>query len=246
MASVAAQTVLPVELILIDDGSGDETRALITQLQSRYNAGWIQLVLLDVNAGVASARNAGWDQAIGEFVAFLDSDDAWHPQKIELQYRFMSSATDVSISGHGRVQVNDSQEVGDAGKAKFQKVTPLHVFLKNPFAPSTFMVRRELGLRFLSGRRHMEDHYFLMQLSIMGFGIANARAPLVYIFKSIFGDAGLSADMLQMQRSELENYRLIGRAGNISYVTVVLLQTYSWLKFFRRYLIVRIRDSFSR
>lgn len=246
VASVAAQTMRPMELILVDDGSGDETRSLMVQLQSQYSPGWIRLVLLDANVGAASARNAGWDQAIGEFVAFLDADDAWHPRKLELQYKFMASATDIAISGHGHVQVDGLQNASDVGEAAFQRVSPLYVLLKNPFVTPSFMVRRDLEFRFLAGRRHMEDHYFLMQVSSAGLGIARTRAPLAFIFKPIFGRSGLSADLLQMQRSELENYGLMGRAGNISPATVILLKTYSWLKFFRRYLIVRIRNTFGR
>jgi len=59
VASVAGQTVLPLEVILVDDGSGDETRSLMVQLQGRYKPDWIRLVLQDTNAGAASARNAG-------------------------------------------------------------------------------------------------------------------------------------------------------------------------------------------
>lgn len=242
VASVAAQTVLPVELILVDDGSGDETRSFMTQLQSRCNPGWIRLVMLDTNAGAASARNAGWDQAGGEYVAFLDADDAWHPRKIELQYKFMASAPDVVVAGHGHVQVDGLQaEAGEIGEVEFHRVSPRYVLLKNPFVTPSLMVRRDMELRFLAGRRHMEDHYFLMQVSSAGFSVVKARAPLAFIFKPIFGDSGLSGDLMQMQRSELENYRLLGRSGKISPLAVILLKTYSWLKFFRRYAIVWTR-----
>lgn len=242
VTSVSRQTALPQELILIDDCSNDETRLLMNQLKSRYTPGWIRLVFLDVNEGAASARNAGWNQAVGKYVAFLDADDAWHPRKIELQYKFMESAADVAISGHGHVQVDESHTQNEISEAEFQRVSPIYVLLKNPFVTPSFMVRRDLKLRFLEGRRHMEDHYFLMQVSYAGFGIARARVPLAFIFKPIFGESGLSSDLLQMQRSELENYRLMGHAGNISPVVVVLLEAYSWLKFFRRYVIVWVRD----
>jgi hypothetical protein len=84
----------------------------------------------------------------------------------------------------------------------------------------------------------MEDHFFLMQLSMQGLGIAKASAPLAYIFKAIYGESGLSADLRQMHRNELDNYRLLGQMGWISQPTVFLLLAYSWLKFLRRYLIV--------
>ena len=242
VASVAEQTVLPQELILVDDGSGDETRSLMSQLKSSYKPGWIKLVLLDINAGAASARNAGWDQARGDFVAFLDADDAWHPRKIELQYQFMVAHSDVAVSGHGHRQVNTTQETTAAiDNVNFENVSPMYVLLKNPFVTPSFMVRRSLENRFLSGRRFMEDHFFLMEVSAAGLRIVKTRTPLAYIFKPIFGESGLSADLMRMQHSELENYSLMQRAGYLSKGFAVVLKGYSWLKFFRRVALVKSR-----
>lgn len=246
VASVAAQTVLPQEVILVDDGSGDETRSLMNQLRWRYTLGWIRLVLLPTNQGAASARNAGWAQAQGNYVAFLDADDAWHPRKIELQYGYMVSAANVAISGHGHKQVKNLAEVEEIGEFQFHKVSPLHVLLKNPFVTPSFMVRRDLPLRFLASRRHMEDQYFLMQVSSAGFHISKAPVPLAYIFKPIFGVSGLSDDLWEMQLGELENYSLLGRAGSISRVAVVVLLAYSWIKFSRRWMIVWIRKKYKK
>lgn len=243
VASVAGQTVLPQELILVDDGSGDETRSLMSQLQSSYKPGWIKLVLLDTNAGAASARNAGWDQAQGDFVAFLDADDAWHPRKIELQYQFMDSHPDVAVSGHGHRQVNSIQETtAGIDSVNFETISPMYVLLKNPFVTPSFMVRRNLENRFLSGRRFMEDHFFLMQVSAAGLKLAKARTPLAYIFKPIFGESGLSADLMRMQRSDLENYSLMQSAGHLSVGSMLVLKGYSWLKFCRRVALVKSRQ----
>jgi glycosyltransferase involved in cell wall biosynthesis len=244
ITSIINQTIHPIEIILVDDASSDYTREIIQHIQGRFNTNWIKLILLDHNVGVASARNAGWDQAHGEFIAFLDADDAWHPRKIELQYRYMASAPDVVISGHGYVQVDELQQLGEIDEAVFREVSLPYVFLKNPFVTPSFMVRRNLNCRFLAGRRHMEDHYLLMQVSSAGFGIAKTRAALAFIYKPIYGKSGLSADLLQMQRSELENYTLMGFTGRISTLVVILLKIYSWLKFFRRYMIVFIRYKF--
>jgi len=240
VASVAGQTVLPQEVILVDDGSGDETRYLMGQLQGSYTPGWIRLVLLDINAGAASARNAGWDQAQGDYVAFLDADDAWHPRKIELQAQFMDSHPDVAVSGHGHSQVHAVPDTGaDVGSGKFENVSPLYVLVKNPFVTPSFMVRRSLDNRFLPGRRFMEDHLFLMQVSAAGLVVSKASAPLAYIFKPIFGESGLSADLMRMQVSELENYSLLQRAGHLSQGFALMLKGYSWLKFCRRIVIVK-------
>lgn len=244
VASVAAQTVSPLELILVDDGSADETRAVLAVLRDQYAPGWIKLVLLEQNVGAASARNAGWEQASGRFIAFLDADDSWHPGKIELQYQFMLSEPDIAVSGHGHAQMGRVATPVRLGKPVFYGLPNLYVLLKNPFITPSFMVRSDLAFRFLPGRRHMEDHLFLMRVSTAGLRIAKTRLPLAFIYKNIFGDSGLSADLWVMQHSELENYEILCSEGLISHWTVGFFRVYSWIKFFRRVLIVRIRRLF--
>ncbi len=77
--SVLAQTHETIEVIAVDDGSTDES----PQVLGRYG-GRIK-VLRQQNAGVAAARNSGIQRAGGEFVAFLDQDDWWHPEKLKRQ-----------------------------------------------------------------------------------------------------------------------------------------------------------------
>lgn len=241
VASVAAQTVQPLELILVDDGNTDETRNMLVALRGRYAPDWIKLVSLEQNVGAASARNAGWEQAGGRFVAFLDADDSWHPRKIELHYHFMLSEPDVAVSGHGYAQLGQFTALPQLGKPVFYGVPHLYVLMKNPFITPSFMVRRNLAFRFLPGRRHMEDHLFLMQVTHAGLRIAKTKMPLAFIYKNIFGEAGLSADLWVMQKGELENYRFLYREGSISRATFIFFRVYSWIKFFRRVLIVKFR-----
>ncbi|WP_372826907.1 glycosyltransferase [Polaromonas sp.] len=244
VASVAAQTVQPMELILVDDGSADGTRAVLNELRGRYAPGWIQLVLLDKNQGAASARNAGWEQASGHYIALLDADDSWHPRKIELQYRFMASRPDIAVSGHGYEQVDVVPAPAVLDDAVFQQLRVLPVLLKNPFVTPSFMFRRDLPHRFFSGKRHMEDHLFLMQVATSGLVIAKTSLPLAYIYKNMFGDSGLSADLWAMQRSELVNYAILYRERRIPYLGAVFLTDYSWVKFSRRLFLVGLRKLF--
>jgi len=241
VASVAAQTVQPLELILVDDGNTDETRNILVKLRDRYAPGWIKLVLLAQNVGAASARNAGWDQATGQLIAFLDADDSWHPRKMEMHYQFMLSEPDVAVSGHGHAQLSPSQAFPRLGKPVFRGLPHFYVLLKNPFITPSFMVRRDLAFRFLPGRRHMEDHLFLMQVTHAGLRIAKTTLPLAFIYKNIFGEAGLSADLWVMQEGELENYQFLYQQGSISRATFFFFRVYSWIKFCRRVLIVRCR-----
>ncbi|WP_437200772.1 glycosyltransferase family 2 protein [Planctomicrobium sp. SH664] len=80
--SILRQTYPYLEAIVIDDGSTDGTRSLVEQMQQQD--GRIRYVS-QPNGGVSSARNTGLKHAQGEFIALLDSDDIWHPWKLEAQ-----------------------------------------------------------------------------------------------------------------------------------------------------------------
>lgn len=83
LESVLHQTFQEIELIVVDDGSSDRTREVV----SSYAGQRIPVYYLkhENNRGVAQARNTGMRQATGEYFAFQDSDDCWHPDKLEKQ-----------------------------------------------------------------------------------------------------------------------------------------------------------------
>jgi len=86
--SVINQSHTNWELIIVDDCSTDESVSIISDNSKKDER--IQLHVLNKNSGTpGSPRNKGLDKAQGEFIAFLDSDDVWHPQKLTIQLQFM-------------------------------------------------------------------------------------------------------------------------------------------------------------
>ena len=90
--SALAQTYDHLELIVVDDGSVDDTRAVV----ARYTDPRVQYFHKD-NGGLSHARNFGLDRVAGEYIAFLDSDDLWYPWKLKAQVALFRRHPDVGM-----------------------------------------------------------------------------------------------------------------------------------------------------
>lgn len=117
LRTVLAQTHRPHEIIVVDDGSADDTASVVAGFGSE-----VRYVRQD-NAGVSAARNHGARIATGEFLAFVDSDDLWHPRKVEIQLLALrQTGAHWSITGCDVIGLDDNVIAGREG---FPAVFPL-------------------------------------------------------------------------------------------------------------------------
>lgn len=103
--SVFAQSYSPLELIIVDDGSTDDTRAVIEKYGTKIR------YIYQKNTGLAAARNTGLLAAEGEFIAFQDSDDVWLPWKLEAQVAIMQKFPELALAWTDMTAVNDNGEI---------------------------------------------------------------------------------------------------------------------------------------
>ena len=108
--SVQAQTYKDWEMIIVDDCSTDRTAEIVASFQEKDSR--IKYLYNSTNKGSAFSRNIAIQKAKGKWIAFLDSDDLWHPEKIEKQIEFMTR-NDIHFSYTNYCEIDESsKEVG--------------------------------------------------------------------------------------------------------------------------------------
>ncbi|MDZ4202895.1 MAG: glycosyltransferase family 2 protein [Gallionella sp.] len=242
LASVAEQTMVPCEVILVEDASPDDgkTREMLNLVVAEYGHVFaIKTIFMNGNVGAASARNRGWDAASQPYIAFLDADDAWHPRKIEIQYAYMMIHRDVVLCGHLHrfLEDNDLLPDWDLPQPEEQAIHKWKMLLSNPFVTPSVMLRRDVAQRFIENQRHMEDHMLWLRIICSGGIVVRLTNELAAIYKRPFGMAGLSAQFWLMEKGDLGNYRRLYYEKCINVYQLSVLSIYSLLKYMRRLLI---------
>ena len=162
VSSVLKQTYSEWELILIDDCSEDASLSIAKSFAERDSR--IKILQMPENGGMASAINLGCQNAQGRYIAFLDSDDLWLPNKLEAQVNFMRERN-VAITCTSYIQINTAgtKEVR-LFEAK-EKVNYQRVLLDCPIGHSTVMYDiTKLGKQVVPNIRKRSDDALWLQI----------------------------------------------------------------------------------
>lgn len=236
LASVFAQTCPPAEIILIDDASTDVTLDIVRTLCAEHPGLPIRTVRLAENGGAGSARNAGWELATQEFIAFLDADDAWHPRKLEIQHRWLADNPHFMLCGHRCIVKDEREAVSDlpSGRPPVRLFGLASFLVANRVSTPTVMLRRGVHHRFASGKRYSEDYLLWMQIVAAHGPAAFIDLPLAFLFKARYGATGLSADPWRMRLGEIDTFARLRQQRIIGRTAWLIVSVWGWMKFLKR------------
>jgi len=165
--SVLSQTYGNVEIIVVDDGSTDQTRRVLKPYLNRIR------YIHQQNLGVSAARNRGIEEASGEFIAFLDADDFFLPDKLADQVACFEAKPSLGVVSSGWYMVDEQGKEVIAEHKPWLGLPHLNLetwLLWRPVLPSALMLRRKwLEVNQFDVRlRYAEDAELLIRLALMG------------------------------------------------------------------------------
>ncbi len=176
--SVFVQEYVPLEIIVVDDGSTDNTREVLHQYFDRVTC------IYQSNQGAAVARNVGIAASKGAYIALLDSDDIWRPGKLREQVQFLNDKPYYGMVGCKVVEIAHDGSViqnGLGDDVSQEYVALERVLLDSPLPPSTLLVRREAlpqPYPFTPGIHYCEDWEFCLRVALI-HPIGYINQPLV-------------------------------------------------------------------
>lgn len=214
LEAALGQTLAPCEVIVVDDASGDDGPARVAAVAARDPR--VRLTRLGSNLGPSTARNLGWHVARGEWVAFLDADDWWHPRKLELQVAAMQRHPEWVLCGHRWVAAPGpdfaTRDVAVVGE---RALGLRSLAVRNRLSTPTVMVRRDVAERFDARRMHAEDWDLWLRIVAARGPAGWLDATLTALDKAAVSTRGISAQRSRMHRGELATVAAMRRSGAV-------------------------------
>jgi glycosyltransferase involved in cell wall biosynthesis len=153
LRSLSTQTFRDLEIIVVDDGSNDQTAAIACS----YGDPRLRLVR-QINRGLAGARNTGIAHARGMFIGFCDADDLWMPDKLAVHVAHLEANPLVGLSYSGSALINDaSRPLRLSQRPRLRDITAQYVFKRNPVGNGSAPVMRRAALDAIAWRPAQEQ-----------------------------------------------------------------------------------------
>jgi glycosyltransferase involved in cell wall biosynthesis len=243
--SIKAQTDFKdiLEVLVVNDGSIDNSLDLVKKY-SIINGDMPITIIDKPNGGVSSARNVGMKMARGDFIALLDADDVWLPEKISLQMDILKANSSIDFLG---CNTNEKslwilfKRIDKLYKANIKDIC-IKSFPQTSGAIFKRSIINEIGY-FDEKQSHGEDmnyfnkicskfNYFQLPVYLVCYG--GGKRP--------FGDKGLSANLKKMHEGYIKNIKELREDLIISSEFYMFLRIFYWMKYIRRIIITKIKQ----
>lgn len=233
--SVASQTKLVDEIIVVDDGSSDGTDSVLENFR-RHRPNVVLRVLRQANRGPAAARNAGINLARGDYIAFLDDDDIWLPTKLERQCRILAENPTVALLGCA------TDTIWRSGGSRLVPIGEWDLLFRNWFLTPSVLAKRDILLAsggFPEEMSHCEDYSLWLRIaSSHRCAFLNEVLVICGHGKPAFGHSGLSADLRSLYTGELEAISRWQADRNAGFPAFSLARLLARMRHLRRHLVV--------
>ena len=234
--SVISQTVPVMEIIVVDDASLDEHRQYLHDLAHNYPI--LRIIVSIQNEGAAQSRNKGSWAASGLWIAFLDADDVWMPNKIQTITPYLEKFDFISHDYGEQMAQNSNSEI------TLSRYSYTDFLIKNRISTPTVMVRKNKYIPFNSSYRHAEDYEVWLNYFYSNITSIHIHATLAHGFKRAFGESGLSANMRAMYAAEVRVLVQQRNYKRVSLILFLLLQVLWFFKFIVRLIKIQTRRMF--
>lgn len=223
--SALAQTHLPIEIIVVEDSSTDNTIAVVQEIIAKNQSNTaIKLIQQPYNQGPANARNIGWDESKGEYICFLDSDDTFSVDKLAFLNEYWPKEAAVVVNKFSHDLLNN-----DSYHHAFSKITALSIIKSNPAQGSSISVRKSYAHRFPTDQYFAEDLEFAL-IATQNATIVKTDAILTITSRPQLSAGGLSSNHWNMRKGELRAFTSLSKNGNQWTLALPFLYGWSILK----------------
>lgn len=232
LKSLFEQTVKPEKIIVIDDGSSDSTKQTVTDFAAENKEIEIE-VITQKNAGASAARNNGIKRVNTAYTAFLDSDDAWHPEKLEKQ---LKAFTDYPKA----VLVSTSSTVKNSFSNTTKIVPYTKLLIKNHVITSSVLVKTGIikPILFNEKLKRAEDYNLWLKIARDNQIVFIDEKLVFFAPKRTFGASGLSADFHALTLDEIRGFLQLFSQGFINFGQLCIALASTCLKYIRKCIIV--------
>lgn len=233
--SVLNQSHKNVEIICVNDNSSDNTLGILENLKLYYSN--IFILNNEKNSGPSFSRNKGVSLSTGEFISFLDADDFWHEQKLELQLKFINEHK-LDFVGSTCSFNDEKNKIKIIKHLELKKISFAMLLFKNYYPTSSVMMKKDIFIPFNEEQKYSEDY-----MSWLMIAYKKNKCGLIYGYDLVFRDkigfgvSGLSSNLWLMEKWEIKNIYYFLSLGELMALPAIAV---SLIKYIRRCILIKI------